>query len=151
MRYDPEDRIERLEQLVEQLTRRLERLEGKPAPVQQPAQPARVAPPGPPPQRPAAPRPPRPSFDLEELLGGRVLAWAGAVAVFIGVVFFLASAIRRGWIDEPTRVALAYLGSTALLALGLYLYERKGRSQAALATVAAAIASLYASTTAATA
>ena len=80
-----------------------------------------------------------------------MLAWAGAVAVFIGVVFFLATALRRGWIDEPTRVVLAYLGSTALLALGLYLYERKGRSQAALAAVAAAIASLYASTTAATA
>ncbi len=152
MRYDPEDRIERLEQLVEQLTRRLERLEGTPEPVElQPSQPARVAPPAPPPQRPAAPRPPRPSFDLEELLGGRVLAWAGAVAVFIGVVFFLATALRRGWIDEPTRVILAYLGSTALLALGLYLYERKGRSQAARAAVAAAIASLYASTTAATA
>jgi uncharacterized membrane protein len=151
MRYDPENRIERLEQLVEQLTRRLERLEGTAAPVQPPPQPVRVAPPAPPPPRPAEPRPPRPSFDLEELLGGRVLAWAGAVAVFIGVVFFLATALRRGWIDEPTRVVLAYLGSTALLALGLYLYERKGRSQAALAAVAAAIASLYASTTAATA
>ena len=79
-----------------------------------------------------------------------MLAWAGALAVFIGVVFFLATALRRGWIDEPTRVVLAYLGSTALLALGLYLYDRKGRTQAALAAVAAAIASLYASTTAAT-
>jgi uncharacterized membrane protein len=154
MRYDPQERIDRLEALVEQLTRRLERLEGTPKPVEwQPSQPARVAPPAPPappPQRPEVPRPPRPSFDLEELLGGRVLAWAGAVAVFIGVVFFLATAIRRGWIDEPTRVVLAYLGSTALLAVGLYLYERRGRTQAALAAVAAAIASLYASTTAAT-
>ena len=151
MRYDPEARIDRLEQLVERLTRRLEHLEDVSELVPQPPpQPVRVAPPAPPPRRPAAPPPPRPSFDLEELLGGRVLAWAGAVAVFIGVVFFLATALRRGWIDEPTRVVLAYLGSTALLALGLYLYERKGRSQAALAAVAAAIASLYASTTAAT-
>ena len=152
MRYDPEARIARLEELVEQLTRRLERLEGESAPAPVPVP---VAPPAPPPPRPAAappdpPAPQRPSFDLEELLGGRVLAWAGAVAVFIGVVFFLATALRRGWIDEPTRVALAYLGSTALLGLGLYLYERKGRSQAALAAVAAAIASLHASTTAAT-
>jgi uncharacterized membrane protein len=152
MRYDPDARIDRLEQLVEQLTRRLERLEGTSAPAAPPPpEPVRVAPPTPPPQRPAAPpAPARPSFDLEELLGGRVLAWAGAVAVFIGVVFFLATALRRGWIDEPTRVVLAYLGSTTLLALGLYLYERKGRTQAALAAVAAAIASLYASTTAAT-
>ena len=155
MRYDADARIERLEQLVEQLTRRLERLEGattpaaQPPPPPPPPRPVQVAPPAPPPPRPPA-APPRPSFDLEELLGGRVLAWAGAVAVFIGVVFFLATALRRGWIDEPTRVVLAYLGSTALLGLGLYLYERKGRSQAALAAVAAAIASLYASTTAAT-
>jgi uncharacterized membrane protein len=154
MRYDPEARIARLEELVEQLTRRLDRLEGESAPAPVPRQPVQVAPSTPPPQRPVAPSAPpapqRPSFDLEELLGGRVLAWAGAVAVFIGVVFFLATALRRGWIDEPTRVVLAYLGSTALLALGLYLYERRGRSQAALAAVAAAIASLYASTTAAT-
>ncbi len=153
MRYDPDARIERLEQLVEQLTRRLEQVESmfEPDPEPPPA-PAAVKPaaPAPPPQQAAPPAPPRPSFDLEELLGGRVLAWAGAVAVFIGVVFFLATALRRGWIDEPTRVVLAYLGSTALLAVGLYLYERKGRSQAALAAVAAAIASLYASTTAAT-
>ena len=164
MRYDPDARIARLEQLVEQLTRRLEHLEDvselEPLPTPPeairftpPAPPRPAAPPGPPPAppRPAAPpTPARPSFDLEELLGGRVLAWAGAAAVFIGVVFFLATALRRGWIDEPTRVVLAYFGSTALLVLGLYLYERKGRSQAALAAVAAAIASLYASTTAAT-
>lgn len=156
MRYDSEARIARLEELVEQLTRRLERLEGTPesaAPSPPPvevAPPPPAPPPAPPPRPQAPPTPARPSFDLEELLGGRVLAWAGAVAVFIGVVFFLATAIRRGWIDEPTRVVLAYLGSTALLAVGLYLYERKGRSQAALAAVAAAIASLYASTTAAT-
>ena len=151
MRYDPDARIARLEQLVEQLTRRLEHLEdvSELEPPTPPPEAVRFAPPAPP--RPAAPpTPARPSFDLEELLGGRVLAWAGAVAVFMGVVFFLATALRRGWIDEPTRVVLAYLGSTALLVLGLYLYERKGRSQAALAAVAAAIASLYASTTAAT-
>ena len=63
---------------------------------------------------------------------------------------FVATALRRGWIDEPTRIVLAYLGSTVLLGLGLYLYERKGRSQASLALVAAAIGALYASTTAAT-
>ena len=155
MQYDPEVRIARLEQLVEQLTRRLEQLEGSSEtdPEPPPREAVRFKPPEPalvPPRRSSPPAPPRPSFDLEELLGGRVLAWAGAVAVFIGVVFFLATALRRGWIDEPTRVVLAYLGSTALLAVGLYLYERKGRSQAALAAVAAAIASLYASTTAAT-
>ena len=152
MRYD-DDRIERLERTVDELRERVARLE---RPAAAPAAPRlQTAPPAPP--RPVAPPPPprrepfrAPSIDLEELLGGRVLAWAGALAVFIGAIFFLATAIRRGWIDEPTRVVLAYLGSSVLLGVGLYLYERKGRTQASLALVAAAIGALYASTTAAT-
>ncbi len=114
-------------------------------------------PPAEPRQPPAAavPRPRRRDLvgsapDLEELLGGRVLAWLGGFAIVLGVVFFLVMAVRRGWIDEPTRVVLAFAGSSALLALGLYLYERQGKTQAALATVGAAIAALYASLTAAT-
>ena len=90
-------------------------------------------------------------MDFEDLLGGRILGWLGGSAVVLAAVFFLVMAVSRGWIDEPTRVLLAFLGSTLLLGVGLYLYERQGQTQAALATVAAAIASLYASLTAATA
>src|SRR5262245_18972829 len=75
--------------------------------------PAATVRPLPPP--PASPRRVRPRPDLEDVLGGRVLAWVGAVAVVLGVVFFLVTAVRRGWIDEPTRVVLAFLGSTVLL------------------------------------
>src|SRR5436305_1714093 len=102
-----------------------------------------------PPRRPAPP--PRAPLDLEELLGGRVLAWVGGIAVVLAVVFFLVMAVHNGWIDEPTRVVLAFLGSTALLGAGVWLYEAKGRTEAALAAVAAALAALYASDTAATA
>ena len=151
MRYD-DDRLERLERTVDELRERVARLE---RPAAAPAAPRPQTVPPSPPRPPAPPRPARepfraPSIDLEELLGGRVLAWAGALAVFIGAIFFLATALRRGWIDEPTRVVLAYLGSTVLLGLGLYLYERKGKTQASLALVAAAIGALYAATTAAT-
>jgi uncharacterized membrane protein len=59
-------------------------------------------------------------------------------------------AASRGWIDETTRVLLAFVGATALLVVGLYLHERKGRTQAALAAVATAIAALYVTLTAAT-
>lgn len=111
----------------------------------------------PPPLRPPGARPPRsrrlpeaPALELEDLLGGRVLAWVGGVAVVLGVVFFLVMAVSRGWIDEPTRVVLAFASSTALLAVGLYLYERRGQTEAAVAAVAAALASLYASLTVAT-
>jgi uncharacterized membrane protein len=119
-------------------------------------QPAQMWPPPPqralaaqpaPAQAPAPARPPRREVDLEELLGGRVLGWAGGIAVVLGVVFFLCMAVRRGWIDEPTRVVLAFLGSTALLGLSFWLHERHGRTQASLAACAAAIASLYASLT----
>jgi uncharacterized membrane protein len=168
MRYE-EDRLDRLERLVAELIERVDALDARTG--------AAAAPPRPPAR---AAEPTRdsswrekvdstaegegaieplaaetagrrvPEIDLEDLLGRRVLGWLGAIAVVLGVAFFLATAISRGWIDETTRVALAYAGSTALLAVGLFLYERQGRTQAALAAVASAIAALYLSTTAAT-
>jgi len=134
----------------------IERTLGVDRPAPQPQQP-RIYPPPPqhlPPPAAARPRPAQPErepLDLEELLGGRVLAWVGGVAVVLAAVFFLAMAIRDGWIDEPTRVVLAFAGSAALTALGVWLYEAKGRTQAARAAVAAGIAAFYASDTAATA
>jgi uncharacterized membrane protein len=155
----PEERLEALEQAVKRIDRRLEHLErwarlrgatlrqeGAPQPPPAPGQPtASAAPPARPRGRALE------GIDLEDLLGGRVLAWVGGSAVLLGVVFFLVMAVSRGWIDEPTRVALAFLGSTVLVAAGLVLYERQGQTQAALAAVGAGIAALYASLTAATA
>jgi uncharacterized membrane protein len=130
-------------QALEERVRALEAVVGAPRPQQRPF---------PAPQRaPAAPKAPsKPPLDLEELLGGRVLAWVGGVAVFLAAVFFLVMALRNGWIDEPTRVVLAFVGSTILLLAGVWLYERKGQTDAAVATVAAALAALYASDTVAT-
>jgi uncharacterized membrane protein len=122
-------------------------LSGAPAPAPAPAPPAPVrplAPPAPVAVRPA-PKERRAGPGLEEVLGGRVLGWLGGAAVVLGVVFFLVMAVSRGWIDKPTRVALAFTGSALLLAGALWLYERKGQTQAALAAAAAALASLYAS------
>lgn len=154
MRYD-EDRVERLERLVAELSDRVAALEGEPvpaaaAPPPPAAAPARPVTPEPSPARPARPAPSLPSIDFEDVLGRRVLGWVGATAVLIGVALFLTMAAQRGWIDETTRIVLAYFGSTALLAAGVYLFERQGRTQAALAAVATAIAALYATTTAAT-
>jgi uncharacterized membrane protein len=152
MRYD--ERLEAVERELAELRARLERLEGPPEAKAQ-APPAAPAGPAPEPIDPPAPplrlpRPSRPAVDLEDLLGGRVLAWVGGSAVVLGVVFFLAMAVANGWIDEPTRVVLAFVGSTALLCTGLYLYERRGQTEAAIAAVSAAIAALYASLVAAT-
>jgi uncharacterized membrane protein len=87
--------------------------------------------------------------NLEQLLGGRLLALVGSAAVLIGLAFFVALAIDRGWMGETARVALAFLGSGLLVAFGAWLYEARGRAQAALAAVGTGIAGLYLSLTAA--
>ena len=99
--------------------------------------------------RPSVPAP-RPEVDLEELLGGRVLGWLGGIAVVIAAVFFVVMAVRNGWIGVDARMELAFAAALALVALGAWLYERRGQTQAALATVAAGLAALYASDAATT-
>ncbi len=143
-----EGQPESIESRLADLTSRLERVEGRvfpspaPAPHRQHAPVARhVAPARP---APAQPGPSLPQRNLEEILGGRVLAWAGGVAILFGIVFLLGIAIDRGWIDEPMRTVLGLLGSTSLLLAGVWLYERKGRTEAALAAVASALSGLYA-------
>ena len=89
--------------------------------------------------------------DLEDLLGGRLLGLVGGLSVLIGIAFFVALAIDHGWIGETARVALAGGGSVALFAGGVWLYEHRGRSQAALAMVGSAIAGLFLTLAAATA
>src|SRR5262245_17634511 len=98
------------------------------------------------PKRSATPAaPPAPPRDLEEVLGGRVLGWVGGIAVVIAAVFFVVMAVRNGWIGEAARMELAFAGSAVLVGLGAWLYERRGQTQAALATFAAGLAALYAS------
>lgn len=156
MEGSAEARLAALEHELEEVRARLERLESRGQPAGAVRAPSAPAPPGPPgtlpkPLRePKPPEPARPAISVEDLLGGRVLGWVGGAAVVLGVVFFLVMAANRGWIDETTRVLLAFVGSTALLGTGLYLHERQGRTQAALAAVATAIAALYVTLTAAT-
>src|SRR5439155_4886740 len=80
----------------------------------------------------------------------RLLALVGGVAFLLGIAFFVALAVQRGWIGETTRVALAFLVSSCVLGAGIWLYERHGRLQAPLAMVGAGLAGLYLTLTAAT-
>jgi uncharacterized membrane protein len=120
------DRIERAERQVAELQRELQALRAlvhAPEPETAPAPAAPSAPSAPvrrfdPPRRPeparatpTAARKPRPEIDLSELLGARALAWAGGVVTLLGVVFFFAIAVNRGWIGELERVALGGLAS----------------------------------------
>ena len=98
---------------LDAIERRLARLE-RLLRVEAPATPEPAPPPAPM-HPPAVSPPPRETVwakdvNLEEVFGGRVLAWLGSSAVVLGAVFFLVMAISRGWIDEPTRVVLAFLG-----------------------------------------
>jgi uncharacterized membrane protein len=169
---DLEKQVEELGRSVRALERRLNKLEKVEAPpaTPEPEVPAEPVSPAKPfewepkpsltakpvePAKPTEPVKPAPSrereLDLEQLLGGRLLAWIGGVAVVLGIVFFVTMAIHRGWIGEGMRVLLAFLGSTALLVTAVWLHERQGKTQAAKIMVAAAIAAQYASLTAATA
>jgi uncharacterized membrane protein len=153
-----DSRVETLEREVHDLEDRIRRLEGTaaaPAPAPPPAPvPAWV------PAMPSATTAPEPlpmpwdnwtTPNLEDLLGGRLLAIVGGIAFILGIAFLVALAIERGWIGETTRVALGFLASAAVLAAGAWLYERRGQLQASLAMVGAGIAGLYLSLTAATA
>ncbi len=118
-----------------------------PAPerVAPPAVARRFAPPAAPP-RVAAPAARR-AAALEDAVGGRLLAWVGGAAVALGLCFLLAIAVSRGWIGEVERTLLAGSASLALLAVGAWAQERRGRTDAARAAAAAGIAGLFATAT----
>jgi uncharacterized membrane protein len=94
------------------------------------------------PQRPQ-PRPPRTAVDFEAVFGGRVLAWIGGIAILFAAVLFLGMAISRGWLDEETRTIIAAAISLLALGGGVWLHERRGRTEAARALVGSAISGLF--------
>ena len=85
-----------------------------------------------------------PEFSFADLVGGRVLAWVGGATTLLGVVFFLMLAISRGWIGIEARVVMAGLASAALGAAGVWLHDRRARTEASLTMVGAGAAGLFA-------
>ncbi len=81
---------------------------------------------------------------LGDVVGGRVLAWLGGLATFLGIVLFLALAISHGWIGQEARVLLAAAGSAGLMATGVWLHAHRGRTEAAVVMVGTATAGLFA-------
>lgn len=80
--------------------------------------------------------------EIEDLLGGQVLAWAGGAALLAGVAFFLAIAVSHGWLGEEARCVLAAAGALGLLAFGVRLHRRGRPREAVLAATGAAIGAL---------
>ena len=98
-----------------------------------------------------SPPPPPPSnpitrIEFERVFGSRVLAWIGGFATLLGVIFLMRSAVDSIWFSEEVRTLMAAFGSLLLLAIGLWLHEKKGRLEVARIAVAVAIPGLYATT-----
>ncbi len=60
-----------------------------------------------------------------------------------GLAFLLTIAISRGWLGEAERTLLAGALSIGLLAVGVWLRERRDRTEAALAAAAVGVAGLF--------
>lgn len=89
-------------------------------------------------------------IEFERLFGGRVMAWIGALATLLGLVFLLRSAVDSSWFTEEIRTLLAAFGSLTLLFVGVWLHEGKGHLEAARVAVAIAIPGLFATAVVAT-
>ena len=78
------------------------------------------------------PAEPAPESDLwgrvEEHVGKRWMSWAGALALFLGVGFFVKYAIDRQWIGPTTRVCLGAAFGILLIVLGCRSLRRKMRA-----------------------
>jgi uncharacterized membrane protein len=158
-----DERLATLETGLATLSRRVDALEGaQAAPMRDRIEAKAAAPKAPPRAHATTPSPfprlrPKPAhpaskpINVEELLGGRLLALVGGIAVLIGLALFVALAVDRGWLDVTTRIVLAFMGSGALFAAGVTIGERRGRTQASLALVGTGIAGLFLSLTAGTA
>ena len=114
-----------------------------PGPVRQPTvQPLPI----PEPQRPfTAETPPKPSRTREEwetLIGGKLLNRIGALALIIGIGFFLKYAFDRNWITETMRVMIGTALGTGLLLWGRKLVKT-GLAIFAQGLVGAGISILY--------
>src|SRR6266511_780282 len=113
-----------------------------PAPARQ-VVPTREHPP-PPPRRPAR------EIDWSVAFGPKGLAVAGGIVTVLGIVFFFALAVNRGWIGPGARVALGSAASLLVFGAGLELRRRYGPLHAPVAAVGAGIAGGYATLLAAT-
>jgi uncharacterized membrane protein len=132
------------------LSRRVARLEslleGKATPAQQPT--PTVQTPTVPPKpivRPISPLPKTPSRtreELESLIGGKLMNRVGALALVIGVGFFLKYAFDNNWITETMRVLIGVVIGLVCLAGG-WRTKAKGLAMFSQGLVGAGIAILY--------
>jgi len=147
-----EDKLSRLSEEIAALKARVEQLEGRlgaraeAAPTPPPTPPPQVARPAPvpPPPRPATPRvrarPDRSGLEAE--IGGNWLNKIGAVALVLGIAFFLKYAIDNRWINETGRIIVGIIVGLACVYGGEY-FQKKELPKYAQGISGAGIAILY--------
>jgi uncharacterized membrane protein len=77
------------------------------------------------PPRPGPPPPAEGLGDMEEMLGKRWMAWAGAVALFLATGFFVKYAFDQGWIGPTARVVAGVVFGIVLLVVGDLCIRRR--------------------------
>jgi uncharacterized membrane protein len=130
---------------VEELKRRISKLEGvTEARAAQPTPERRANPPPlpdflkPPPvpiatRQPetSVPKQPQPSSrNWESILGVKLFAWIGGLALFLGVVFFIKYAVENNWTTPTMRIVTGVIVGTALIILSLFPAVRRYRAPA---------------------
>jgi len=100
------------------------------------------APPRPPQAVPAAPE--RKPIQWEELIGLKLLAWAGIIVVLVGVAFFIKYGYDQGWFGKHpwVRVAIPLAIGLVLLGIGEFLSHKVYRVLARVCT-GGGLAALY--------
>ena len=143
------DEVQRLNARVLELEQALgERRAEAPRPPPQPAPTVQAAAPPPTPVAPQAPPPPRPApvpagaGGLEAEIGGNWLNKIGAVALVLGMAFFLKYAIDNRWINETGRIMIGLIVGLACLFGGEH-FQKRNLNRYAQGISGAGIAILY--------
>ena len=132
-------RFSALRRATNDLAQRLQALEGRGPRASGSAERAAVATPPPLPVTPSRPDAPPPlpvvqpaaatvpAINWESILGVKLFAWIGGLALFLGVVFFIKYAFERNLVTPGMRVGLGGIFGLALIAIGMLPALRRYR------------------------
>ena len=74
------------------------------------------------------PQPPPPTpFNWESVLGVKLFAWIGGLALFLGIVFFVKYAFENNWITPVMRIVAGGIVGAALIVVGVLPRLRRYR------------------------
>jgi len=108
--------------------------------------PPSVPPPAAPPRAPVAeaPRPPKKPFRLEEVIGLKLFAWVGVIAILAGAGLFIQYAYEQGWFGRHPwiRVVIPIVFGLGLLAAG-EVFQKKAYRTLARVSTGGGVAALY--------